>query len=846
MAPEQFLGKPIDARTDQFAFCVALYEALYGERPFAGETVIALADAVTEERVRALPKNTDVPAWVSRCVIRGLRLNPANRYADFEELLATLRTDPVARLRRRVGVVCLAAAIVATLLAIQRRSEHRRRELEHKIDASAAEGRKNLAVAKAAEAHLLQLRGKSMAAFDAQKKSDGERLWSEARTTAHNLDALLDRADQSFQAAWTLAGGRADLRDELARVRYQRAWLAELEFRKSDVPRHLEKLSAVDPANTFRAQWATPSRLLVTTDPPGADVVLEEFKTGSNGVITTEPTRQLGPSPATAGSVSPGSYRLVIRKQGYTHVQHPFVMERGVDQTIAVKIPRADQVPDGFVYVPGGPFLVGSADEQLRAGFLDAEPLHQRATQDYLVGRDEVTIADWLEFVEALPPKKRAAFLPAGREPEGARLEVVGPSGQWTFKLTSEKHATQASWGQPVIYSKLRNRPVDWSRFPVSGVSYEDAGTFITWYSKRHGIEGLRLCTEDEWEKAARGADGRDYPHGDVLARGDANIDITWDKEPQSMGPDAVGSYPKTTSPYGLRDVCGNVNELVGGHEGAVVRGGSFWHNLVSARTPIAPSSPTACEHRRSAFVCARPFSMEPPMKTDRNAFRLVLVATAMALSICSNQATLHASHERQGLNYQGLNYQGLNYQGLNYQGLHYQGLHYQGLNYQGLHYQGLNYQGLHYQGLNYQGLHYQGLNYQGLNYQGLNYQGLNYQGLNYQGLNYQGARGVDRVGKLGPSAVFLGLELPPAPGATTPNRVVLPRHLLVGPGTATQRHGTDVSGADRQPRPRSADGWSGQLHARQLHFRTGPGRPLLRSRRDQSAHRKLLERRRR
>ena len=48
MAPEQFLGKAIDARTDQFAFCVALYEALYGERPFAGDTVIAIADSVTE------------------------------------------------------------------------------------------------------------------------------------------------------------------------------------------------------------------------------------------------------------------------------------------------------------------------------------------------------------------------------------------------------------------------------------------------------------------------------------------------------------------------------------------------------------------------------------------------------------------------------------------------------------------------------------------------------------------------------------------------------------------------------------------------------------------------------
>src|SRR6185503_7978496 len=76
MASVQFLGKPIDARSDQFAFCVALYEALYGERPFAGETVITVADAVTEERIRPLPKNSDIPTWLRRCLTRGLRANP--------------------------------------------------------------------------------------------------------------------------------------------------------------------------------------------------------------------------------------------------------------------------------------------------------------------------------------------------------------------------------------------------------------------------------------------------------------------------------------------------------------------------------------------------------------------------------------------------------------------------------------------------------------------------------------------------------------------------------------------------------------------------------------------------
>ena len=72
MAPEQFLGRPIDARTDQFAFCVALYEALYGRRPFAGDTVMALGGAVVAGRLIDPPKDSDVPGWIRRNVLRGI------------------------------------------------------------------------------------------------------------------------------------------------------------------------------------------------------------------------------------------------------------------------------------------------------------------------------------------------------------------------------------------------------------------------------------------------------------------------------------------------------------------------------------------------------------------------------------------------------------------------------------------------------------------------------------------------------------------------------------------------------------------------------------------------------
>ena len=73
MAPEQLQGERTDARTDQFSFCVALYAALYGERPFAGEEVLELRTNVLAGRVRPVPDRANVPAWMRRASLARAR-----------------------------------------------------------------------------------------------------------------------------------------------------------------------------------------------------------------------------------------------------------------------------------------------------------------------------------------------------------------------------------------------------------------------------------------------------------------------------------------------------------------------------------------------------------------------------------------------------------------------------------------------------------------------------------------------------------------------------------------------------------------------------------------------------
>ncbi|HWM84660.1 MAG TPA: tetratricopeptide repeat protein [Kofleriaceae bacterium] len=108
MAPEQVSGEAIDARCDQFAFAVALHEALSGERPFAGSSLTEIFAATVEERVRPIPKRAGVPRRMRAAIARGLRASPSDRFPTMDAMLAALSP----RGSRRVALAA-AAALVA-------------------------------------------------------------------------------------------------------------------------------------------------------------------------------------------------------------------------------------------------------------------------------------------------------------------------------------------------------------------------------------------------------------------------------------------------------------------------------------------------------------------------------------------------------------------------------------------------------------------------------------------------------------------------------------------------------------------------------------------------------------
>jgi tetratricopeptide (TPR) repeat protein len=117
MAPEQHLHQPVTARADQFAFCVALHEALYGAPPFPGQTLHELRDRVLSGQPTPPPAGAerDAPPRLRGLVLRGLALAPDARWPDMAALLDALARDPSAARRRRWSLAAGGAAVVGAV-----------------------------------------------------------------------------------------------------------------------------------------------------------------------------------------------------------------------------------------------------------------------------------------------------------------------------------------------------------------------------------------------------------------------------------------------------------------------------------------------------------------------------------------------------------------------------------------------------------------------------------------------------------------------------------------------------------------------------------------------------------
>ncbi|HEX5751989.1 MAG TPA: SUMF1/EgtB/PvdO family nonheme iron enzyme [Archangium sp.] len=520
---------------------------------------------------------------------------------------------------RRGRLVRLGAALALPLAAALLHGGNLlllRLETDREVGRHLETARHHLQWARQQNAVIEALRERAFTAFDGRRKKESEEDWARANElTARMNERGHDLARQELEKAMLRDPGRAGTRHLLAGALYERLVLAERDHQDALRGHLLRQLELYDETGEYRRRFHAPGRLELETRPAGATVRVQQY-VEEEGRPRLGPHRPLGTTPLAGVALEPGSYRLELHLAGRPPVLYPLLVTRG--EQLHLRLPLPASVPEGYVYVPPGRFLFGSRDEELvRRVFLQTQPLHTVRTGGYLIARHEVTYGEWLRFLRALPPAERALRRPLATNTFGRVALSELPGGTWQLTLQPRTHAYVAREGEPVRYlERERNAEQDWLRMPVSGVSWEDARAYAAWLSGSGQLPGARLCEVHEWERAARGADARIYPHGDRLEPGDANFDRAYGQKVLAFGPDEVGSHPASDSPFGIADLTGNVwewNQVAAEPTAALYSGGSFYQDVISNRSNNhvrgEPSQRTALIGLR---ICADPPVPDP------------------------------------------------------------------------------------------------------------------------------------------------------------------------------------------------------------------------------------------
>jgi hypothetical protein len=129
MPPEQWRAETVDARGDQFSFCVALYEALYGAKPYPGEHMATRYASMMRGEIDDPPRGSSVPPRVRRTLLRGLSFRPEDRYPDMGALLDDLARDPTRWRWRAAAAVAGLVIVASTAVGVGRASAARQSQL---------------------------------------------------------------------------------------------------------------------------------------------------------------------------------------------------------------------------------------------------------------------------------------------------------------------------------------------------------------------------------------------------------------------------------------------------------------------------------------------------------------------------------------------------------------------------------------------------------------------------------------------------------------------------------------------------------------------------------------------
>jgi serine/threonine-protein kinase len=526
MAPEQLDPDPtkVTGRTDVFALGAVLYEILTLRKAFPQVTFDTMLGAIQRGEApltlptapRALAPKRAAPELDDICS-RCLALAPERRYtsaralADELEIFLEGTKEKERRLRHAV-------------------------ELTHQGDELTEGYEEMLSSRPERVAELGELRRKVEPWEDSAAKQE---LW-DAMDRQIVLDGLSVRTFQAAVSAYEHAleevPGHAPARLGLARL-FQREAERARERRDAFNRIYFEGLANQYDDGNLAASLPRLGAIRVETDPHEQNVSLVTLTEQQRRLVAAEgPLR--GRTPLQQESVEPGHYLVEVEDGEAGLVRYPLLVRPGVTSRARVRLGEARQRQPGEVFIPGGPALLGGHESSL----LGSEPVEVEVPSFFL-SETPVTFADYLEFLEALfasAPEQASELLPATSD--GAPY--------WDWDGSDFVPAQVALWGE---------NAVELLCLPAVGVSYRGALGFARWKSKKSKL-AYRLPSEQEWEKAARGTDGRAYPWGDRFEASFCKMRRSRRSPPL---PEPSGAFPSDVSPYGVRDMAGGVADWV-------------------------------------------------------------------------------------------------------------------------------------------------------------------------------------------------------------------------------------------------------------------------------------------
>ncbi len=506
MAPEQAMGLTglIGPATDVYALGAMLYTILAGEPPYARDARAAL---LMVGPPRPLPRHRLPEDLVTLCE-RAMQHEPGDRPAHAGIVADALShwLSGAADRARALTVLADAAARVPALQAQRAAVAAQRRAAAEALAGVPPHG--SVADKRAAWA----LEDAAVAAEQALRLAEADRL-------------------QRLHAALSLSPDLPEAQAELAAYHRAEAEAAEARHDEGAAAVHRAALARYDDGR--HSGWLRGDALLtVASDPPGAQIQVVRWEAVDRRLVQGQ-SEAWGPSPA-RGLLPAGRYQVRVTGPDGRAASRPVALARADDQHVTVPLVTAAAE---HCVVLGGPCVVGGDPDAP-----DAFPRTVVEVPGFVMQRDPVTNRQYIEFLDDL--------VSAGRTDEALLRAPKGEAG-------SAAGAVYRFDGQRFTVGP-DTEGVAWDLdAPVVQITWHDAGAWCAWFAARTG-KPWRLPHEIEWEKAARGVDGRLFPWGDVLDPNWAAMLLSQAGAPHRR---PVQAFPTDESPYGVRGLGGNVRD---------------------------------------------------------------------------------------------------------------------------------------------------------------------------------------------------------------------------------------------------------------------------------------------